>query len=57
LIDYFLISTLHSLHVLTRPLADVSAPKRTAVGPPSSHDWRAFFFLKQQIKKANSGQF
>jgi len=44
---YFLISTLHSLHVLTRPLADVSAPKREAVGPPSSHDWRAFFFLKQ----------
>jgi hypothetical protein len=51
---YFLISTLHSLHVLTRPLADVSAPKREAVGPPSSHDWRAFFFLKQSIKKITS---
>jgi hypothetical protein len=28
----------------TRPLADVSAPKHTAIGPLSFHEWRAFFF-------------
>jgi hypothetical protein len=30
----------------TRPLADVSAPKHTAIGPLSFHEWRAFLRLK-----------
>ena len=45
---YFLGSTSHSLRVLTRPLADVSAPKHTAILARDLF-WIAGFFLFKTI--------
>jgi len=42
-------STSHSLRVLTRPLADVSAPKHTAIWPAFIFEFAGFFMQNNKM--------